>query len=41
LNYIHQNQVKAGFVSKAEDFVYSCAANYFGEKGLFEIELID
>jgi hypothetical protein len=28
------------FVYKAEDFVYGSAANYCGEKGLFEIELI-
>jgi len=40
LDYIHQNPIKAGFVSKSEDFVYSSAANYCGEKGLFEIELI-
>ena len=40
LDYIHQNPIKAGFVSKTEDFVYSSAANYCGEKGLFEIELI-
>jgi hypothetical protein len=30
-----------GFVYKAEDFVYRSAANHCGEKGLFEIELID
>jgi putative transposase len=41
LDYIHQNPVKAGFVHKAEDFVYSSAANYCGEKGLFDIDLID
>ena len=41
LDYIHQNPVKAGFVHKAEDFVYSSAMNYCGEKGLFDIDLID
>ena len=41
LDYIHQNPVKAGFVNKAEDFVYSSAMNYCGEKGLFDIDLID
>jgi len=28
VNYIHQNPVKAGLVRKAEDWVYSSAANY-------------
>jgi REP element-mobilizing transposase RayT len=32
LNYIHQNPVKAGFVRKAEDYLYSSASNYSGMK---------
>jgi hypothetical protein len=41
LDYIHQNPVKAGFVNRAEDFVYSSAANYCREKGMFDFDLID
>ena len=32
--YIHQNPVKAGLVFRAEDYVYSSAIDYSGEKGL-------
>lgn len=28
VNYIHQNPVKAGFVEKSEDWIYSSAPNY-------------
>lgn len=38
LNYIHQNPVEAGFVSRPEDWVYSSARNYCGETGLMEID---
>ena len=37
LEYIHQNPVKAGFVNNAEDFIYSSAADYCGERGFIEI----
>ncbi|WPP49060.1 REP-associated tyrosine transposase [Catalinimonas niigatensis] len=41
LSYIHNNPVKAGWVSKAEDYVYSSARNYAGEMGLLhEIDLL-
>ena len=40
LDYIHKNPVKAGFVFREQDFLYSSAADYAGEKGLLEIELI-
>lgn len=41
LEYIHNNPVKAGLVSKAEDYVYSSARQYAGEIGLLnEIELL-
>ena len=33
LNYIHQNPVKAGHVQQAEDWTWSSAADYAGEKG--------
>lgn len=32
INYIHQNPVKAGFVSTAKDWRYSSASNYADEK---------
>jgi putative transposase len=38
LNYIHENPVVAGFVEKAEDWLYSNAADYFGvRKGQLEL----
>ena len=40
INYIHENPVEAGFVSKAEDFVYSSARNYSGEIGILEIDIL-
>ena len=41
LNYIHQNPVRAGFVEKPEDWVYSSAGDYFmGRKGLIEIDML-
>ena len=40
LSYIHNNPVEAGIVNKAEDYLYSSAQDYFGEKGLLEIEMI-
>lgn len=40
INYIHQNPVRAGIVSKAEDYIYSSASAYTGDKELLEIEAI-
>ena len=40
LDYIHNNPVKAGFVAKPEDYIYSSAGDYAGIKGLIDIELI-
>ena len=40
LHYLHQNPVEAGIVFKAEDYVYSSARDYAGEKGLLDIILI-
>jgi len=40
LNYIHENPIKAGFVDRAENYLYSSAVDYSGEKGLIKIELI-
>ena len=36
INYIHQNPVEAGMVYRPEDYVYSSAIDYAGEKGLLE-----
>jgi len=42
VNYIHQNPVEAGLVAKAEDYLYSSARDYAGEKGLLDqIILVD
>ena len=40
LNYIHNNPVEEGLVFKAEQYVYSSAIDYAGEKGLLDIVLI-
>jgi len=40
LEYIHQNPVAAGIVLRAEDYLYSSAADYAGEQGLLSIELL-
>ena len=40
LNYIHNNPVEEGLVFKAEQYVYSSAIDYVGEKGLLDIVLI-
>ena len=41
LEYIHQNPVEEGLVFRAEDYVYSSAADYSGDKGLLEINVIE
>ncbi len=41
LDYIHENPVKAEIVVNPEDYLYSSAKDYAGEKGLLEITLID
>ncbi|RKD87791.1 REP-associated tyrosine transposase [Mangrovibacterium diazotrophicum] len=40
LNYIHQNPVKAEIVARPEDYLYSSARDYAGEKGLVEVQFI-
>ena len=39
--YIHQNPVVSGLVFKAEDYVYSSAVDYSGERGLLPITLVN
>jgi hypothetical protein len=57
LEYIHENPVKAGFISriiificldecfafveKPEDYLYNSARNYYGMKGLIDIDMLD
>lgn len=36
INYIHQNPVEEGLVFRAEDYLYSSAADYAGEKGILD-----
>lgn len=38
--YIHENPVKAGLVWKAEDYRYSSATDYAGDKGLLDVILL-
>ena len=41
LDYIHNNPVEAGFVTKAEEWTYSSAIDYYGGKELLEITRLD
>ena len=41
LDYLHLNPVVSGFVTKAEEYLYSSAIDYYGGKGLLEIRLLD
>jgi hypothetical protein len=36
INYIHNNPVEEGLVFKPEDYVYSSARDYSGERGLLD-----
>lgn len=40
LNYIHDNPVRAGWVEKPEDYLYSSARNYCEGEYLIEIDLL-
>jgi hypothetical protein len=41
MNYLHENPVRAGFVEKAEDWIYSSAAHYYvGKKSLIELSYV-
>jgi len=39
--YIHNNPVEAGFVSRAEDYLYSSAVDYSGSKRPVNVTLIE
>lgn len=36
IDYVHNNPVEAGLVFKPEDYVYSSAINYAGQKGVLD-----
>ncbi len=40
IDYTHQNPVRAMIVANAEDYLFSSACDYAGEKGLVQVELI-
>lgn len=40
LNYLHNNPVEEGLVFRAEDYMYSSAVDYSGEKGLLDVLVI-
>ncbi len=40
LSYMHENPVKAGFVEKEEEWVYSSARDFYGRVGLIELSYI-
>ena len=40
INYVHQNPVEAGLVYYPEDYVYSSARDYSGEKGILPNVLV-
>ena len=41
LDYLHNNPVEADFVSEPQDYLYSSARDYWGEKGLLDIVLLE
>lgn len=41
LEYLHNNPVEAGIVKSPEEYLYSSACDYAGDKGLIDIELIE
>ena len=40
ISYIHNNPVKRGLVTKAEDWIYSIAKNYAGLEGIMDIDAL-
>ena len=40
-HYPHENPIRAGFVSRASDWLYSSAIDYEGEVGLMEVCLLE
>ena len=40
MEYIHNNPVRAEIVANPEEYLYSSAMDYAGEKGLIDIEFV-
>lgn len=40
INYIHENHVRTGLVTRAEEYLYSSARNYAGLSSIIEIDMI-
>ncbi len=40
LDYIHDNPVRAGFVEKEDDWLYSSAGDFYAKKGMLELSFI-
>lgn len=40
LNYIHENPVRAGWVRRPEDYLYSSAIDYIGGRGITDIDFL-
>ena len=41
LHYLHQNPVKAGLVEEPEQWYYSSARDYAGQKGRLKVVLME
>jgi REP element-mobilizing transposase RayT len=42
LNYLHENPVRKGYVTRPEDWVYSSARNYYlNDHSIIRIDLLD
>ena len=41
LEYLHNNQVRAGLVRKPEDYIYSSATNYAELDSIFNVLIMD
>lgn len=40
IDYIHFNPVRAGIVSRPQDYIFSSAGNYIDGKGIIDVELV-
>ena len=40
INYTHDNPVRALIVSRQEDYLFSSARDYAGEKGLVNVQIV-
>lgn len=41
INYIHNNPVRAGFVKRPEDWIYSSASNYLDLESVLEVDCLN